>query len=109
MTCPEGFVTLQTGYIGQQQNVYDLYVGVYDTSEGAYGMIGKQDVHHLLLKDSITLQKGYMGQQKGVYALYVGVYATSKGIYETIKGCLWRTWRGYDTPEGVCGAIGGCL
>ena len=45
MTCPEGFMTLQTGYMGQQEGVYDLYVWVYDTLEG--GIWDDRGCYHL--------------------------------------------------------------
>ena len=40
MTYLQGFITLQKGHMGQQEAVYDLSGGVYDTSEVVYGTIG---------------------------------------------------------------------
>ena len=41
MTYTEGVMTLQKGYIGQYDDIYDLPRRVYDTLEGAYVMINR--------------------------------------------------------------------
>ena len=40
MTYLEEVMTLEKGYMGPQDGVFDLSEEVYDTSEGDYGTIG---------------------------------------------------------------------
>ena len=78
MTCPEGFMTLQTGYMGQQEGVYDLYVWVYDTLEG--GIWDDRGCYHL--------PKEFDQLSEGLYGAAEGVYDTSDGVYGTRGGYL---------------------
>ena len=62
-------MTLQKGCVGQQDGVYDLTRGVYDTSGRAYGAI--EYAHHLPKRFNHT----------------------SEGVYGTIGECSLITWR----------------
>ena len=119
MTDLEGHMILQNGYIGQEDDAYDLHWRVYHTSVEVYDTIGVflkylkgikwhfrkgiWDYRSLFLKylEGVMALKRYMGWLEGVYNLLGGTYHNSWWVDWTIGWCLWLALEVYDTPAGV--------
>ena len=71
----QGCMTLQKGYMGQQEGVYDIFRrGIWDNRRALM----------TYLQGCMTLYKGHMGQQEAVYDLSRGVYGTSNEVIGAI-------------------------
>ena len=75
----EGYVSLQKGYMGRYEDVYDVSEGVYDTVEGYLCFTWR-------IYDT---SEGVIGKCDAVYDLAGGVYGTSKRLYGTIERTMF--------------------
>ena len=84
MTYQDGFMILQNGYMGQEEDIGLIWRGLNNTAEGVYGMTEGLMTYQ---DEFMTLQNGCMGQEEDIGLIWRVLNNTSERVYGMIEGC----------------------